>query len=284
MYADLHTHTTASDGTFTPAELVRAAANCGLSVVAVTDHDTVAGLAEAAREAAAAGIGFVPGVELSVEGSPGKCHLLGLGIDPQNAVLRQTLAEVSGRRQSRNARMTENLQALGVPLTLAEVTAAAPPDANVGRPHFAQALVDKGIVADLSEAFDRFLGDNAPAYVPSASLAPGEAIALIHAAGGLAFLAHPGLVRLAPGETARERLAALKVLGLDGIEVFYPKHTVPQIDRFQSLARDLGLLVTGGSDVHGANKPDVPLGVVVDGHGVALPLLPPVLLRVSGAS
>ncbi len=179
--------------------------------------------------------------------------------------------------------MAENLQALGVPLTLAEVTAAAPPEANVGRPHFAQTLVDKGIVADLSEAFDRFLGDNAPAYVPSASLIPAEAIALIHAAGGLAFLAHPGLLRLAPGETARERLAALKALGLDGVEVFYPKHTVPQIDRFQSLAHDLGLLVTGGSDFHGANKPDVPLGVVLNGHGVPLHLLPPALSPVPGA-
>jgi predicted metal-dependent phosphoesterase TrpH len=161
-----------------------------------------------------------------------------------------------------------------VPLTWDEVVAVAPPGANVGRPHFAQALVQKGVVGSAAEAFERFLGDGAPAYVPKAVLSPADAIALIHAAGGLAFLAHPGLLRLGPGESPRDRLRALQALGLDGVEAYYPQHTLPQTERFRDLARDLGLLVTGGSDFHGANKPDAALGAVVDGHGVPLPDLP----------
>ena len=275
MYADLHTHTTASDGTFTPTEVVRAAAEAGLAAVAVTDHDTVGGLAEAAEAARSLGVRFVPGVELSAIGPPGKCHLLGLRIEPDNAPLRQTLHALSEDRRTRNGRIAERLQAQGVPITLAEVTAVAPTGANVGRPHFAQTLVEKGIVATIPEAFERFLGDRAPAYVPAASLSPEEAIGLIHGANGLAFLAHPGLVRLNSGETWRERLADLRRIGLDGLEVYYPKHSLPDIDRFRDLARDLGLLVTGGSDFHGANKPDVPLGIVLEGQGVPFSLLPP---------
>ncbi len=253
---------------------MRAAAARGLSVLAVTDHDTTAGTAEAARAAAEAGIRLVPGVELSAEGPPGKCHLLGLGIDPDHAGLQETLRRLSEARRDRNARMVERLQALGAPLTLDEVIAAAPPGANVGRPHFAQALLQKGVVATPAEAFNRFLGDNAPAYVPKAVLPPADAIALIQGAGGLAFLAHPGLLRLEPGESPRDRLRALQAAGLDGVEAFYSQHTLPQTERFLDLARDLGLLVTGGSDFHGANKPGVALGDVVEGHGVPLDRLP----------
>ncbi len=276
-YADLHTHSTASDGTFTPAELVRAAKAENISLLAVTDHDTVAALDEAARVAAEEGIGFVPGVELSVEGAPGKCHLLGLGFDPNNAVLRETLVRVSDARRARNGQIIARLQALGVPITLEEVTAVAPPGANVGRPHFAQTLLNKGVVTTLKQAFDRFLSDSAPAYVPAASLTPVEAIALIHGAGGLAFLAHPALVKLAPGELLRNRLIALKTLGMDGIEAYYNKHTLPQTERFLELARGVGLLVAGGSDFHGANKPDVLLGDVFDGRGIPFSFLPAAL-------
>lgn len=282
LYADLHAHTTASDGTFTPTELVRAAKAAGLSLLAVTDHDTVAGLDEATREADRIGLALVPGVELSVEGPPGKCHLLGFNFDRHAPGFLDTLARVSEARRTRNGRMAERLQALGVPVTLEEITAVAPPGANVGRPHFAQTLVNRGVVANLAQAFERYLGDGAPAYVPAASLTPAEAIALIHGAGGLAVLAHPGLLKLAPGEQIRNRLLALQQLGLDGIEAYYGRHTLGDTERFLHFAQTLGLIVTGGSDFHGAHKPDVFLGDVLDGRGVPLGVLPPVLRARAG--
>lgn len=272
--ADLHTHTTASDGSLTPTELVHAAAARGLSVLAVTDHDTTAGIREAAQAAQAVGIRLVPGVELSAEGPPGKCHLLGLGIDSENDGLKRTLAELSESRRTRNDRMAGRLRALGVPVTLEEVAAVAPPGANIGRPHFAELLVRRGIVGSLPEAFNRFLGDDAPAYVPKDVLSPAAAIALIQAAGGLAFLAHPGLVRLAAHETPETRLSALQQRGLNGVEAYYSQHTPAQTERFLRIAEKLGLLVTGGSDFHGSPKPDVPLGVVYDGHALPLERLP----------
>lgn len=278
MTADLHAHTTASDGSFTPTELVEAARALGLSHLAVTDHDTTAGVAEAAEAARAAGIRLVPGVELSAEGPPGKCHLLGLGIDPGHAGLTRKLAELSEARRTRNARIARRLQELGIPLTLEEVVAVAPPGANVGRPHFAQALIGKGVVATVAEAFSRYLAEGAPAYLPKDVLTPEEAIRLIHAAGGLAFLAHPGLVRLGSDETLRGRITALRALGLDGVEVFYPLHTPEQVQELGEIARDLNLLVTGGSDFHGTAKPDIPLGVVVEGGGVPIAHLPAALL------
>ena len=277
MYADLHAHTTASDGSATPTELVRQAAALGLSLLAVTDHDTTGGVAEAMRAAREAGVRLLPGVELSAEGPPGKCHLLGLGIDPGHAGLNAKLEQLSAARRARAARIVERFQALGVDLTLEDVDAATPDGANVGRPHLAKALLQKGAVATMQEAFDRYLADGGPAYVPKMVLPPAEAIALIHDAGGLAFLAHPGLLKLDAGETPRDRLLALRDLGLDGVEAYYSQHTLPQTDRYLDLARDLGLLVTGGSDFHGANKPGVPLGVVTNGHGVPLDALPAIL-------
>lgn len=265
-YADLHAHTTASDGSLTPTQLVHAAKDAGLFLLAVTDHDTVAGLAEAAEAARAIGIRLLPGVELSAEGAPGKCHLLGLGIDPHNETLQTTLAELSVNRRARNARMIERLQALGVAITLDEVVQAAPPGANVGRPHFAQVLLERRVVTSLPEAFDRFLGDDAPAYVEKVTLSPADAIALVHQANGKAFWAHPGLTRLGQHETHETRVGALKNVGLDGLEAYYPAYTPVETEKFVRLAQKLGLLVTGGSDFHGAPKPYTALGRVIDGQ------------------
>jgi hypothetical protein len=277
-YADLHAHTTASDGTFTPEELVRAAADFGLTYLAVTDHDTTAAVPMAQEAARGFGIKLIPGVELSARGAPGECHLLGLGIDPRHTGLNEKLRLLSDDRTTRNALMAERLTSLGMPMTLEEVTAVAPPGANVGRPHFAQAMRERGYVATLQEAFDRWLGDGKPGNLPKAVLPPGEAIGLVHAAGGLCFLAHPGLLRMQEHETYETRLAELKGLGLDGIEAYYQKHSPAQTDRFLRLAEKFGLLVTGGSDFHGANKPDVPLGVVYDGGPLPADRLPAVLL------
>jgi hypothetical protein len=265
LWADLHAHTTASDGQLTPHELVRGAAAAGVGVLAVTDHDTTAGVAAAREAAAAAGIRLVSGVEMSAEGPPGKCHLLGLGIDPDDALLCQTLAAISEARRERNGRIAGRLQALGVPITLEEVTLAAPAGANVGRPHFAALLVAREYVATMREAFDRYLSDEGPAYVEKQTLTPEEAIRLIHGAGGLCFLAHPGLLRLPEQETPEIRLRALKALGMDGVEAFYSKHSPAQNDLFARLAEKLGLLVTGGSDFHGPAVSDARLNAVLDG-------------------
>lgn len=280
-FADFHAHTTASDGTFTPTELVRAALAAGLTYLAVTDHDTTAGIPEALAAARGTGLRLLPGVELSAEGPPGKCHLLGLGIDPFHTQLNSTLAALSENRRARNEKMAARLRTLGVSITLEEVTQAAPPGANVGRPHFAQVLLDRGVVSSLKEAFDRFLGDNKAAYIEKETLSPADCIALVHEAGGLCFLAHPSLVRLAAHETDETRLTALKALNIDGVEAYYSSHTPAQTEKYLRLAEKLGLRVTGGSDFHGANKPDIPLGIVNDGKRLPAPLLPSVLLEKS---
>jgi 3',5'-nucleoside bisphosphate phosphatase len=277
-FADLHTHTTASDGTFTPTELVQAACAAGLTYIAITDHDTTAGIAEARRAAAGTELRFLPGVELSADGPPGKCHLLGLGINPNDAPLNETLAALSENRRQRNEKMAARLRALGIEITLEEVTAAAPAGANVGRPHFAQVLWEKGIVHSTKEAFDRFLGDGKSGFIEKETLSPAEAIRLVQEAGGFCFLAHPSLVRLAAQETDETRLTALKELGIDGVEVYYSQHTPAQTEKYRRLADKLGLMITGGSDFHGANKPDIALGAVWDDKPLPAALLPQALL------
>ena len=265
MYVDLHAHTTASDGTFTPTELVHAAKQAGVSILAVTDHDTVAGVAEAQRAAAEVGLTLVPGVELSAQHRPGDLHLLGLFIDPQDATLNTRLAELSAKRATRNERMAKRLTELGAPITLEEVIAAAPPGANIGRPHFAAVLIQKGYVTTNREAFEQYLADDAPGYVSRDNLPPAEAIALVHAAGGKCFIAHPGLMRFHQHENIELIVRRLVDVGLDGLEVYYSKYTPSQTSEFLRLAKKYKLLLTGGSDFHGANKPDVPLGRVTDG-------------------
>lgn len=277
-FADLHAHTTASDGTFTPTELVRAAQEIGLTYLAVTDHDTTAGVGEAIRAARGTSVHIVPGVELSADGPPGKCHLLGLGINADYGPLNETLCALSENRRARNEKMAARLTSLGVPVTLEEVTKAAPVGANVGRPHFADVLVAKGYVRDKHEAFARYLGDDAAGYVEKETLSPEDAIRLVHEAGGLCFLAHPNLVKMHEQETFETRWSAYQALGLDGVEAYYNLHTPAQTERFARLAQKRGLLVTGGSDFHGANKPDVRLGAVVDGKPLPADLLPSMLL------
>jgi predicted metal-dependent phosphoesterase TrpH len=271
--ADLHAHTTASYGELTPTELIAAAKAAGVGVLAVTDHDTTGGVAEATLAAEKAGIRLVPGVELSAEGAPGKCHLLGLNIDPADAALIETLTRISEARRVRNDRMAARLRSLGVDITLDEVTAAAPRGANVGRPHFAALLIAKGAAKDNTEAFARFLSDDGPAYVEKETLSPAEAIRLIQGAGGRCFLAHPGLLRLARHETFETRLRDLKALGIDGLEAYYGKHSPVQNEQFVRLADKLGLMVTGGSDFHGPVVSEARLNAVLDGQPLPARLL-----------
>jgi predicted metal-dependent phosphoesterase TrpH len=242
---DLHLHTTASDGTLTPSELVSSARAAGLSVISITDHDTTAG-SDAARDAArAAGLQLVPGIEISAVAEGRDVHVLGYFIDTASASLR---AFLDRQRQDRLRRVTEmqaRLAALGCPIDVAPILADAVLGKSVGRPQVAAALVAAGHVRTRDEAFQRYLEFDGAAYVPRCGASPAEVVAIVHGAGGIASLAHPGV-------TARDHLIApLAAAGLDAIEAVHSDHDVPTQERYRALAGGLGLLVTAGSDFHG---------------------------------
>jgi len=242
---DLHAHTTASDGTATPAQFVAAAVAAGLSAVAVTDHDTVASVAEVTRLAGAAGISVVAGVELSVHDDSGReVHLLGLHL-ADLALMDAALVAVREARRTRAVRIVEKLNALGVALGFDAVLAQSD-GAAIGRPHVARALAAAGHVSGLQDAFDRWLGAGRPAYVDKQRLGFADGIALVHRAGGIAVYAHPG------GDGTRERIEPLVAIGLDGVEVRHPSHGSDNIARLGALVGHFGLVPSGGSDWHGA--------------------------------
>lgn len=243
-FVDLHMHSTASDGSRTPAEVVRAAKHASLAAIALTDHDTVAGLAEARIVGSELGVRVVNGVELSAVEGDTETHLLGLHLR-DTAVLERGLGELREMRGRRAVRIVELLQSQGVQVTLDDVLLQAG-DGAIGRPHVARALVADGWATDVRDAFDRYLGAGRSAYVAKDQLGMGEAIAMVHAAGGLAILAHPGA-----GGT-RERIEALAALGLDGVEVKHPSHSSQDVARLRAFVDQLGLIPSGGSDWHGA--------------------------------
>jgi 3',5'-nucleoside bisphosphate phosphatase len=255
---DLHTHTTASDGTDTPRQLVQRAKAAGLCAVAVTDHDTTDGLAEALATGAEHDLDVVPGVELSTDFRGKTIHLLGYFFDPTNEALAAKLAWAREQRVTRNERLVARFAELGVDMTLAEVEAVAGGDV-VGRPHFAEVLVRKGVVATHDEAFTEWLRTDAKAYLPKVRLDAPTAVGLIRGAGGLPVFAHPMMTRWTPLEidAAVEELASL---GLAGIEALYTHHNPSQALMLKDIAERYGLLVTGGSDYHGAVKPHIRLG------------------------
>jgi predicted metal-dependent phosphoesterase TrpH len=257
---DLHTHTTASDGSLTPAELVAMAAQAGLKALAVTDHDTVDGLAEALEAGRRAGLEVVPGVEISVQGGPtGSMHMLGLLVDHGHPGLVEGLKRLQRARAERNPKIVQKFNALGIPLTMEEVAAHAGGEL-VGRPHFAQALLKRGIVRDRGEAFARYLGAGAPAYVAKYRFSPAEGMAMIRAAGGVPVLAHPGMLKLATGDLEK-LVRELMRDGLEGIEALYSEHDQALRNWLTSLAARLGLVISGGTDFHGLAKPDIRLGL-----------------------
>ncbi len=277
---DLHAHTTASDGSLSPAQLVQAADALGLAALAVTDHDTVDGLAEALRAAQSLSVVVVPGVELSVEDDGGRFHLLGYAFNPHDQTLQDALARLRESRAARNALMAQKMVALGLPLTMDDVRAEAGPDSQVvARPHFAQALLKRGLVSSVQDAFDRYLATGKPLYLPKQVLTPRDAIALIHNAGGVAVMAHPGLVLLSDDALAARIAALASHDGMDGLEAFYSQHTEAQTARFLEIAQQNSLLVTGGSDFHGTPKPHVPLGIVYQGRPASASLLDALPLR-----
>ena len=257
---DLHTHSSVSDGTDTPAELVAKAAAAGLDTVALTDHDTFDGLGQAAAAAAPAGIRLVPGIEISAEREGASVHLLGYFCDVANPALAAELAKIREGRGRRIPAMLDKLAALGMPVSEQEVAAQAGDAPSVGRPHVADALVAKGYAASRDEVFSRWLADDGPAFVPRYSVPLERGIDLVHAAGGVAVIAHPWsrVSRTVLDEDVLTRLAAGH--GLDGIEADHLDHDEATRQELYAIARRAGLLVTGGSDYHGAGKTGHDLG------------------------
>jgi hypothetical protein len=254
LYVDLHMHSTASDGSRAPADVVRAARKVHLAAIALTDHDSVAGLAEAEAAGAELGVRVVKGVELSAVEGDTETHLLGLHLR-DTEVLERGLAELRAMRTRRGQSIVERLNGLGVAVSFDAVLAQAGTGV-VGRPHVARALIAEGWATDARDAFDRYLGAGRPAYVAKEQLSMPDAIAMIHAAGGLAVLAHPGA-----GGT-RERIEALRALGLDGVEVKHPSHSSGDTTRLRGLCEQLGLVPSGGSDWHGAAEGPRTIGMM----------------------
>jgi 3',5'-nucleoside bisphosphate phosphatase len=251
---DLHAHTTASDGAATPTALVETAHRIGLAAIAVTDHDTVGGVREATAAGERAGLRVVPGVELSAVDASGETHLLGLHLADLDT-LDARLAELREMRRTRAERIVQRLNALGVRVTMQDVLEQAAGGA-IGRPHVARVLVANGWAPDVRTAFDRYLAANRPGYVPKDRLSLADAIAIVHRAGGVAVLAHPG------ASATVERLKALVALGLDGVEVRHPSHDDAEVGRILALTERLGLLPSGGSDWHGQPEGSRALGVM----------------------
>lgn len=248
---DLHLHTFHSDGTFSPEEVVRRAKELGLSAISVTDHDTVDGV-PAARGAAGKDLEIIPGVEMTVVFRDRELHILGYGIrieDPEFAALLDRLKQ---RRLERIKKMIDKVRERGADVTFGEVTAIAGPG-SVGRPHLAEAMIRKGFVKSLKEAFDRYLADDAPCFVRDATLTVQEAVRMIRAAGGVAVLAHPN--RLVEDEWVPELVEA----GIQGIEVYHSDHSPTVAEKYRRMAEERKLLITGGSDCHGLRKQKGPL-------------------------
>jgi 3',5'-nucleoside bisphosphate phosphatase len=256
---DLHTHSNASDGTFAPAEVVRLAKEGGLKAVALTDHDTTDGLAEAMAAGSALGVEVIPGVEVSARHTGDSMHILGYFIDYHDGALEDRLSVLKGARAERNPKIVAKLNDLGLKITMAQVESISG-GGQVGRPHIARALMESGYVRTIQEAFDIYLRSGGKAYVPKFRFPPHEALAMIREARGVPVLAHPFTLGLGSSGALRNLLQELKAVGLAGIEVFYAEHTREQEALYLRLAREVGLLVTGGSDFHGLNKPEVALG------------------------
>jgi predicted metal-dependent phosphoesterase TrpH len=256
---DLHTHSTASDGSCSPAEVVRLAKEGGLAAVALTDHDTVDGLPEAAAAGEEFGVEVIPGVEISAQFPGGTMHILGLFVEYHNGRLDQGLAVLKQARIDRNPRIIAKLNALGIPITMEQIDRISG-GGQVGRPHIARALMEAGYVQDLQEAFDKYLGWHKPAYVSKFRFPPDQALAMIREAQGIPVLAHPFTLGLGSAFALRNLVIELKGLGLAGLEVYYSEHTPEQEALYLKLARELDLQISGGSDFHGLNKPEITLG------------------------
>jgi 3',5'-nucleoside bisphosphate phosphatase len=239
--------------------VVRYAKAGGLTAMALTDHDTVDGLPEAVAAGEKLGVEIIPGVEISAQFPGGTMHILGLFVDYHNGLLDERLAVLKQARIDRNPQIIAKLNGLGIPITMARVEEISG-GGQVGRPHIARALIELGAIQNLQEAFDKYLGWRKPAYVSKFRFPPAQALAMIREAKGIPVLAHPFTLNLGSAYALKNLIIELKGQGLAGLEVFYSEHTQEQEALYLKLARELDLLVTGGSDYHGLNKPEISLG------------------------
>jgi predicted metal-dependent phosphoesterase TrpH len=258
MAVDLHTHSTYSDGSDSPAEIVSAAAAAGLEAVALTDHDNLNGILEAAAAAEASEVELIPGVELSCEWQPGGMHLVVLWLEPGPGPLQDRLEILQAGRRQRNVELIELLQKLDVDISYEEVVAEAG-GTGVGRPHVAAVLVRKEVVDSIPEAFDLYLASGRPAYVERYRLPPEEAIELARASGAVPIVAHPHTLGMT-GTTLDQELRRLARHGLVGLECYYPEYEPDTRLELVERARDVGLVPSGGSDYHGTYKPGLEIG------------------------
>jgi hypothetical protein len=254
-FADLHLHTFFSDGTFTPEELVERASKIGFAAIALTDHDTIEGCDRAATACAAVNMEFISGTELTAEHDDTEVHILAYFVDTKNQTLLNRIGEFQSVRQNRIHEMVAALNKIGIPLKAESVFALANCK-SPGRPHVARALVKEKLIGNLDEAFERYLKKGRPAWVPKTKMSALEGMELIHQAGGLAVMAHPGLNR------TDEIIPDLVAAGLDGIECFHTKHSTAMAERYLGIADKYRLLVTGGSDCHGFSKVKPLIGTV----------------------
>lgn len=264
MNIDLHIHSTASDGSLSPIEILNLAKDLNLGAIAITDHDTIDG----AKDAIACGIPpslkFLTGVEISAEPPPsfpfsGSLHILGYAIDLNDTFLNQTLSVLQESRKNRNPRILELLSNLGIELTLDEVRNKVG-DCQLGRPHIAQLMVAKGYVKSVDEAFKQYLGNGKAAYVDKYRIECARAIEIIINAGGIPVLAHPYLIPMKSEKMLEALIVSLKEMGLKGIESYYPEHPPNLIRRYNEMAKGYNLLITGGTDFHGSIKPEIQMG------------------------
>ena len=262
---DLHVHSTASDGTYTPSEILAMAVRLGLRAIAITDHDTLAGSVAALSNGIPSAIEFITGVEISAAAPPGfrtngSVHILGYGIHPNHPAITTLLEQLRQARENRNPQILERLRALGMPLDMADL-AKIVGDGIAGRPHIAQLMLKKGMADSIDDAFDRFLGKQQPAYVDKYRAPMHEAIEAINRAGGVAVLAHPILNGINDPAAFESFLLTLRAMGLSGIEAFYPDHNQRQTAEYCRLADKYDLVVTGGSDFHGEVTPGIQMGI-----------------------
>lgn len=256
---DLHVHSTISDGTLSPQEVALYAHSKGLSAIALTDHDAIGGIDLCQKKGLEVGLIVVPGIEFSADYYGKELHILGYYIDHHSPELKEKLQILVSAREKRNETMLQKLTEVGCPLTFDEVMEGLPKNVILTRAHFAKALLTKGYITDRQEAFSRYIGDGKPCFVPKARFTTKECIDLIHAAGGLAVLAHPMLYGYSQSEVTQV-LRSLKNDGLDGVECLYSTHKKEETAHLLQVCLNLKLFPTGGSDFHGENKPLLDIG------------------------